>query len=215
MEDFTFKQKYDINDLRIIMALLRSGNGCPWDREQNHLSIKKNMIEEAYEAAQAITDGDNEALCEELGDVLLQVVFHSQMASEENSFDFDSVCDTICKKLIHRHPHVFSDTSVSGSGDVLKNWNEIKKKEKNQKDISGVMEGIAGSLPALMRGQKIVKAAAREKLIEIKKTEDRKAAEEKIVSLIREAVDTAVSADIDAEEVFGDYLNEYIKSLKN
>ena len=112
---FVKKEKYSIEDLLEIMSLLRSENGCPWDKEQTHESIRKNFIEETYEAVEAIDRNDPEMLREELGDVLLQVVFHTQMEKEKGNFDFDDVSDMVCKKLIERHPHVFADVSVSGT----------------------------------------------------------------------------------------------------
>ena len=131
--DFVFKDKYDINDLKAIMKLLRGENGCPWDREQTHESIRKNLIEETYEAVEAIDKKDSALLKEELGDVLLQIVFHSEMEEEAGRFCFDDVANDICQKLIIRHPHVFGNTKVSGVSDVLSNWNAIKQETKGQK----------------------------------------------------------------------------------
>ena len=128
--DFTFKKKYNIDDLLLIMKILRSDCGCPWDREQTHETIKKSLIEETYEVIEAINKDDRELLKEELGDVLLQVVFHAEMENEISSFDFNDVCDGVCKKLIERHPHVFADVEVSNSDEVLVNWEEIKSKSK-------------------------------------------------------------------------------------
>ena len=128
--NFTEKDKYSIDDLLEIMELLRSENGCMWDREQTHKSIRDNFIEEVNEAVQEIDTGIKQRLCEELGDVLLQVVFHSRIAQENNDFDFADVTDGICKKLINRHPHVFSDTKVESIEDIKSNWEKIKKDEK-------------------------------------------------------------------------------------
>lgn len=123
--------RHSFKDLVDIVERLRMPNGCPWDREQTHKSIRNGFIEEVYEAADAIDNNDNENLCEELGDVLLQVVFHSQIAREENSFTVDDVIDGICNKLIYRHPHVFGDTVAETSQEVLENWDKLKKVEKN------------------------------------------------------------------------------------
>ena len=112
IQDFQFKQKYNVEDLVEIMRILRSENGCPWDREQTHESIRKNFIEETYEVIEAINKADSHLLCEELGDVLMQVVFHAQMEAEKQVFDFSDVADGVCKKLIERHPHVFGDVEV-------------------------------------------------------------------------------------------------------
>ena len=115
MIDFEKKSFYGVEDLREIVRILRAPGGCPWDREQDHHSIRRNLLEEAYEAAEAIDEGNPEHLQEELGDVLLQVVFHARMEEEQGGFDLDDVADGICKKLIYRHPHVFGDVSVSGA----------------------------------------------------------------------------------------------------
>ena len=123
--DFVKKERYSIEDLTEIMSLLRSENGCPWDKEQTHESIRKNFIEETYEAVEAIDCNDPEMLREELGDVLLQVVFHTQMEKEKGNFDFDDVCDGICKKLIVRHPHIFGDEHIGEANAVADRWDEI------------------------------------------------------------------------------------------
>ena len=161
MVDFERKEQYGISDLVRIMKLLRSPVGCPWDREQTHKSIRRNFIEETYEAAEAIDLEDSGLLREELGDVLLQVVFHSQIEEEAGRFDFDGVCDSICKKLIHRHPHIFADTVADTSDEVLRNWDEIKKNEKHQKSAAQSAKSVARSLPALMRSEKVQYRAAK------------------------------------------------------
>lgn len=150
------KQSYDFDDLCEIIRILRSENGCPWDREQTHESIRKNLIEETYEVVEAIDTDDSALLCEELGDLMLQVVFHSKMAEEERQFDINDVCDGICKKLIVRHPHIFSDTRVKTSAEVLKNWEEIKRRTKAETRSSAI-DGIPPSLPSLMRASKASK----------------------------------------------------------
>ena len=127
MVNFKPKDSYSFEDLVEIMRLLRSENGCPWDREQTHESIRRNFIEEAYEAVEAIDKKDDANLCEELGDVLLQVVFHARIAEEDSRFDIGDVADGICKKLVLRHPHIFGDVSANTSEEVLRNWDEIKK----------------------------------------------------------------------------------------
>lgn len=159
--DFNFKTKYGIDDLREIMSILRSPGGCPWDREQNHASIKKSLIEETYEVIEAINKEDDYLLCEELGDVLLQVVFHAQMAQERNAFGFDEVTDGICKKLIERHPHVFGDIKVDNSAEVLVNWEQIKSQSKNRKTQTDKMLSVPRELPALMRSTKLQEKAAK------------------------------------------------------
>ncbi|MGN1418868.1 MAG: nucleoside triphosphate pyrophosphohydrolase [Acutalibacteraceae bacterium] len=159
MVDFEFKDKYTFDDLVKIMAILRAPGGCPWDAEQTHQSIKKSFIEETYEAIEAINKNDKVLLCEELGDVLLQVVFHAQIEKEIGSFDISDVADGICKKLIERHPHVFSDVEADTTEKVLDNWDIIKRKSKGQKTQGSAMEKIPKELPALMRAQKIQEKA--------------------------------------------------------
>ena len=159
MIQYTQKDYYRFEDLVEIMAILRGEGGCPWDREQDHKSIRQNLLEEAYEAAEAIDMEDPKMLCEELGDVLLQVVFHARMEAEKGSFTIDDVADGICKKLILRHPHIFGDVKVADSAEVLRNWDEIKKKEKAQKTATDTLTAVARSLPALMRAEKVQKKA--------------------------------------------------------
>ena len=158
---FEFKEKYGISDLLEIMKILRSDEGCPWDREQDHASIKSSLIEETYEVIEAINKNDDELLCEELGDVLLQVVFHAQLSSEENAFDFSDVTDGVCKKLIERHPHVFGNVEVKDSAEVLVNWDAIKSESKNRKTTTDKMLSIPRELPALMRSAKVQQKAAK------------------------------------------------------
>lgn len=159
--DFQFKEKYDISDFIRIMRLLRAPGGCPWDRVQTHRSIRQNFIEETYEAVEAIDAGDSDLLREELGDVLMQVVFHTLMEEEAGHFDFDDVCDDVSKKLIVRHPHVFGDVVAETPEKVLDNWDAIKMKTKSQETVADSVDSVAKSLPALMRAQKVSKRAAK------------------------------------------------------
>ena len=160
-QDFAFKDRYTIDDLLEIMKLLRSPGGCPWDREQDHHTIRRNLIEEAYEAVEAIDLEDRDALCEELGDVLLQVVFHSRMAQEAGEFTFDDVCNGVCRKLIERHPHVFGEIKVDDADEVLRNWEAIKQKSKKQDTATETLQAVPKVFPALMRAQKVQKRAAK------------------------------------------------------
>ena len=160
MVDFECKSHYGIQDLLRIMELLRSPEGCPWDREQTHQSIRMAFIEETYEAVEAIDTNDIGLMREELGDVLLQVAFHCQLEREQGSFTFDDVCDEVCKKLIHRHPHVFGELELSDTEAVLKNWDKIKQETKQQSD-SDTLTAVSKALPALMRAQKVGKRAMR------------------------------------------------------
>ena len=142
-----------------IVKTLRSENGCAWDREQTHYSLKKNMIEEAYEAVDAIEDGDATHLKEELGDVLLQVVLHSQIAKEANEFTIEDVAKGLADKLVHRHPHVFGNTKVNSTKDILDNWDKLKAEEKKHR--KSAMDGISKAQSALMSAQKISKNAVK------------------------------------------------------
>ena len=154
MVDFERKEKYNFNDLLRIMEILRAPDGCMWDREQDHQSIRRNFIEETYEVCEAIDEQDTEHLKEELGDVLLQVVFHTQMEKEKGVFDIEDVADGICKKLIYRHPHIFGSVEVGSSEEILRNWDELKRKEKHQKSDTDTLKSVAKSLPGLIRAEK-------------------------------------------------------------
>lgn len=153
--DFTLKDRYDFSDLVEIVRVLRAPGGCPWDAEQTHTSIRENFLEETYEVIEAIDTLDPALMQEELGDVLLQVVMHSDMATEDGWFTIDDVANDICQKLIIRHPHVFGDVVVNSTGDVLKNWDDIKRQTKKQKTQSEAMAAIPATYPALMKAQKV------------------------------------------------------------
>lgn len=159
MVDFQYKDSYDVNDLVEIVRILRSPGGCPWDAEQTHESIRRDFLEETYEVAEAIDEGSTEHLKEELGDVLLQVALHTRIEEEQGNFNLDDVADGVCKKLIYRHPHVFGDVSVSGTGEVLTNWDALKRKEKHQATHTDALNSVARSLPALWRAEKVQKKA--------------------------------------------------------
>lgn len=151
---------YSFQELVDIMALLRSENGCPWDREQDHQSLKKYLIEETYEVLEAIDLNDKDKISEELGDVLLQVVFHAQIAKEAGTFTIDDVISGICHKMVQRHPHVFGEVQADTSQQVLKNWEQIKKAEKGMESQTDVLKSVPANLPALMRSYKVQQKAA-------------------------------------------------------
>lgn len=154
------KKSYGVDDLVTVVEVLRSDEGCPWDREQTHKSVRKEFIEETYEVIEAI-DTDNPVLLrEELGDVLLQVAFHTQMEREKRGFTLDDVANDICVKLIHRHPHVFGDVVAETSEKVLSNWEIIKSEEKERKTVTDKLRSIPPMLPALMRAEKVGKKAS-------------------------------------------------------
>ena len=203
MENFKFKENYGIDDLLRIMEILRGDGGCPWDAEQNHESIKKSFIEETYEVIEAINKKDKDLLQEELGDVLLQVVFHAEMEKEIGSFDFSDVADGICKKLIERHPHVFGEVKVNGTDEVLSNWDDIKRKSKGQKTQGSSMMKVPRELPALMRAQKIQSKAKKAGF----DWNDMSGAFDALESEIKELKEAVNSKNSDAiEDEFGDVL---------
>lgn len=200
-----------------VISVLRSPEGCPWDREQTHKSLKRNMLEEAYEAVDAMESGDMKHLKEELGDVLLQVLLHAQIASEEGAFAIDDVAEVLKDKLIHRHPHVFGDTKVSNSNDVIENWDKLKLEEKPHR--TSAMDGISKSQSALMSAQKISKKAVKtgfewpdenslyeciysefEEFKEAKEEQDKEHMEEELGDILFAVVNLARWNKIDAEQ---------------
>ena len=153
------KSHYSFSDFIDLVEILRSEQGCPWDREQNHQSIRKGLIEETYEVVEAIDNSDPVLLREELGDLLLQIVFHAQIEREEGRFEMGDVVDDICKKMIHRHPHVFGNVHVENSTEVLSNWEAIKTEEKQRNTLVDKLRAIPPMMPALMRAAKVGKKA--------------------------------------------------------
>ena len=227
---FEFKEKYTISDLLEIMRLLRTPEGCPWDREQTHESIRSNLLEETHEALEAIDRGDMPLLQEELGDVLLQVVFHAQMEQEKGSFTFDDVADGICKKLVVRHPHVFGDVTADDAGQVLKNWDAIKRETKGGKTQADMLRAVPRALPALMRAGKVQNRARRvgfdwpdvsgamqaldSETMELKQavaSGDTAAMEEELGDLLFSAVNVSRFIDIDAEQALTGATDKFIR----
>ena len=204
------KRKPAINDLLKVMARLRSPTGCPWDREQIHLTLRRHAIEEVYELIDAIEARDDHEMAEELGDLLLQVVFHCQLARERGAFDFEKVCRLLVDKLIRRHPHVFGKTKVKDVDEVWANWEKIKRAEKHgtRHARHSAFDGIPKHLPALLRAEKLVKKAR--KVFEDDPGDDRHPASKRISrnpALARELFELAASAQShgwSAEELLGD-----------
>lgn len=159
--EFQFKKNYTVNDLVEIVKILRSPEGCPWDKVQTHETIRQDFIEEVYEAVEAIDEKDTEHLKEELGDVLLQVVFHSVLEEEKGNFCLDDAANDVCQKMILRHPHVFGNVKADTPEEVLKNWDAIKMESKSQTTAGEAMESVSKALPALMRSEKLHKRAER------------------------------------------------------
>ena len=155
------KERYTVGDLLEIMALLRAEDGCPWDREQTHESIRSNFIEETYEVIEAIDTADAALLREELGDVLLQVVFHARISEEAGEFTFDDVADEVCRKLVVRHPHIFAEVEADTTEKVLTNWDKIKAETKHRDTLADTLNSVPRTLPSLMRAAKIAKKAAK------------------------------------------------------
>ncbi len=205
------KINYNFEDLCLIVEVLRHERGCPWDREQTHKSIRKNMLEEAYEAAEAIDLDDKELLCEELGDVMLQTVLHASISASDGGFDVGDVCTGICSKLIVRHPHVFGDVSVSSTSEVLKNWENIKQANKGVKTATASIEGISKALPALVRADKIGKKAAKQRF-DFASAEDALAKAEEEIRELREAL--ALGNIQHIEEEAGDLLLAVVNTAR-
>ncbi len=153
------KERYDFDDLAAITRILRSEEGCPWDREQDHHSVRTGLIEETYEVVEAVDNDDPVLLREELGDLLFQIMFHARIEEECKRFAIGDVVDDIAKKMIHRHPHVFGDVTVADSTEVLKNWDSIKTEEKQRNTLEQKLRAIPPMMPALMRASKVGKKA--------------------------------------------------------
>ncbi len=195
------EDKYDFNDLCLLAELLRSEGGCPWDREQTHKSIRKDIIEETYEVIEAIDKDDPVLMREELGDLLWQVVFHAELEREEGRADIGDVIHDICSKLVHRHPHVFGSVIADTSDVVLSNWEKIKTEEKHRDTVTSKLESVPPALPALMRAQKVGKRAS------FFDFPDAKSVSEKLDEEILELKNAVASGDRDnIDEEFGDVL---------
>ena len=225
-------QTKNIARLLQIMARLRGPGGCPWDREQTHQSIRHYLIEECYEALDALDAGNMEAFKDELGDLLLQVVFHAQMASEDGKFDFDGVAKSINDKLVRRHPHVFGTTKARNSAEVLQQWETIKKSEKSATSIVH-LEDLPKHLPALLKADKVQRKVARvgfdwkrvkdviakveEELREVKNaraSKNRKHFEEEVGDLLFAVVNLARFENLQAEELLNRSTAKFVKRFQ-
>ncbi|HOQ14035.1 MAG TPA: nucleoside triphosphate pyrophosphohydrolase [Bacillota bacterium] len=227
------KTRYEFSDLCDIMMLLRSKDGCPWDKEQTHESIRSNFIEETYEAVEAIDKNDMKLLREELGDVMLQIVFHAEMERERGVFDINDVIDDICKKLVLRHPHVFGDVVADTSEEVLSNWDAIKAQEKERKTISDKLRSVPAPLPALMRADKLGRISRKagfdftsvddafdkigEEAAEVKRalsSGDTSAITDEIGDLLLAVVNTARLAGVESERALNLACEKYIRRFE-
>lgn len=226
-------QKYSMGDLVRIMRSLRSEDGCPWDREQTHETLTPYLIEEAYEVRHAVHHEDDQSLVDELGDVLLQVVFHATIAEEDGYFEFSDILSSICEKMIRRHPHVFGDVDVKNSEEVLTNWQIIKDGEKAIKSIADSMEAVAGSLPALIRSQKVQRKASdigfdwkdtesafdkvSEEILELKeaiKSGDQQSVKEEMGDILLIISNIAKNLGLDAELALNDAIEKFIMRFR-
>lgn len=229
IENFKFKDRYDVADLIDIVEILRSPEGCPWDREQDHKSIRRDFLEETYEVIEAINKDDKELLLEELGDVLLQVVFHTQIEREKGAFELSNVADGVCKKMIERHPHVFGETQADTSEQVLENWDKIKKRTKKQNTQTESMLSVPREFPALMRADKVQKKAAKvgfdwdnaegafqkvsEELNELKiavANDDKENIQEELGDLLFSVVNVSRFISVDSEEALTGATDKFI-----
>lgn len=227
------KDNYSVDDLLKIMAVLRGENGCPWDREQDHASIRKDLLEEAYEAADAIDKNSAADMAEEFGDLLLQVVFHSQIGKEKGEFSFDDVVNGICKKLVYRHPHIFSDVVAETSSEVLNNWDKLKLKEKNMDSFTETLKAVPTAFPSCMRAQKVQKRAAKagydfedinaatekveEELAELKEAlylHNKENAAEEIGDLLFSVINVSRFLNVDAEEQLSRAVDKFVNRFE-
>ena len=210
------KKQPAINDLLKVMAKLRSPKGCPWDREQSHLTLRRHAIEEVYELIDAIEAGDDHELAEELGDLLLQVVFHCQLARERGAFDFEKVTRHLVDKLIRRHPHVFGTTKVKNVDEVWANWEKIKKAEKDGTHLErkSAFDGIPKHLPALLRAEKLLKKAKKAKLVADSQNSKQKLSKTALAQELFELASFAQSRGWCAEELLASEIKKQERQLR-
>ncbi len=206
-------KKTDFYEFCKIIEKLRAPGGCPWDREQTHETLAKHLLEEAYEAYDAIETGDGMKIADELGDVLLQIVMHAQVGKEAGTFDIDDVTDLVSRKMIERHPHVFGDVTVKDSNEVLSNWDDIKKKERGQKKTWEALEDVTRSLPALYRAEKIIGKADKAGFID--NEEMTVLSEEEIGENLFRICIISRKSGVNAEEALSAYTKNFIKKIKN
>ena len=220
-------ERYSFDDLCDIVTILRSNVGCPWDKEQTHKSLRRDFIEETYEVIEAIDTEDPKLLREELGDVLLQIVFHADIEHEEGRFDIEDVANDISAKLIHRHPHVFGELKLDNSEDVLANWDKIKGVEKQRNTLTDKLRSIPPMLPALMRAQKVGKKASffdfgtveevyaklNEEIAEVKEASekgDKDAVMEEMGDLLLTVTSLARKLGVDSEQALFNATNKFL-----
>lgn len=228
VEKILSKTKYNFDDLCLIMEILRGEDGCPWDAEQTHESIRKNFIEETYEVIEAIDAKDSALLREELGDVLLQVVFHTQMENEAGNFNIDDVLHDVCAKLVHRHPHIFGDVVASTSDEVLSNWEAIKNVEKSRETMYDKLSSVPPMTPSLMRASKVAKKSGEfketsnsdiiaeiENLLAVIKENEENIGPENIGEILFLLGALSSKTNIDAEESLFKKTNSFIEKYRD
>lgn len=209
-----------LRKLLLVFSTLRGPNGCPWDRQQDHRSIRFDAVEEAYELVEAVERGDDEALKQELGDLLLQVVFHTQLARERGAFTFDRVVEGLTEKLIHRHPHVFGSAQVRDEEGLLRQWDRLKRQERQAQGqaVASVFDGIPRSLPSLMRAEQIVKRARRHGLLDSASPSGQNTGGEEIkqaaAKQMWDIVVRCVECGLSPEELFREFLDRLEKELR-
>jgi len=201
MVDFEKKEIYTYDDLVRVLRILRAPGGCPWDREQTHLSNRRNFLEEAYEAAEAFDRDDPALMCEELGDMLMQVLFNIHIEEDAGRFTTDDVTDHVVRKMIYRHPHVFGDVSADTSEQVLVNWEKLKRLEKGQQTTADALDAVARSLASLWRADKL-QSKAEKAGFRFRDSDGSLDKLEEEVRELREAVETGTNV----EEELGDVL---------
>lgn len=226
MVDYQYKNFYTVQDLVEIVRILRGPGGCPWDQVQTHESIRRDLLEEAYEVVEAIDQRDPANLKEELGDVLLQVAFHTVLEDEKGGMTLDDVADGVCKKLIYRHPHVFGEITVFGTEEVLSNWEKLKQVEKEQTSVTDTLKAVARTLPALWRAEKVQKKAEKagwtnsdeqtrrlalsESVASTERTTDAEAA---VGDVLFAAVSLARAMGVDPEQALSRATDEFIERM--
>ena len=232
MVNFELKSRYDYEDLLEIIHILRSPGGCPWDQEQTHQSIRREFLEETYEAVEAIDSGDVALLREELGDVLMQVVFHADIEADAGRFTMADVVDEIARKMVYRHPHVFADTRADNTEQVLVNWEKLKRTEKGQTTAADTLDSVARTLPQLWRAEKVQKKAAKagfdwadiggaldkldEETAELRRAvENGVGVEEELGDVLFAAVKVGRFAGIDPEEALNGTCEKFIRRFRS
>lgn len=208
------KEKYTFDELVEIIARLRAPGGCPWDMEQTHESIRKSIIEEAYELVEAIDGGKPSKIADESGDVLLQVVLHAQIGKDNGEYDINDVTDMISRKMIHRHPHVFGEVSVANSDEVISNWDAIKRADRSQSSVADELRGVSTYIPTLMRSQKIHKKAKKAGYEYIGNPINAET-EEEFGKLLFDIAVAAEKKGIDPEVALSGYLNKFIDDFES